>query len=107
MEKQAPAWWADHTEIAALIRFLYEADALPGPSASPKNIAYIVENPWKWQSEYELMLECRKGTKQNTVQQKIEEVAREVGLDPAAIWEMTFAAFCTEIERLRREKGAS
>jgi hypothetical protein len=55
---QMTAWWADHTELARLYRFLCETGMLEGEdeSATVENTADFLEKPWKWQEERGWML---------------------------------------------------
>lgn len=47
-------WWESHTEVARLIRWLGESGSVDDYDAS--DWAYLVEKPWKWDSEYQEML---------------------------------------------------
>ena len=52
--RPALAWWADHQELAALLRWLEEQHGY----TSSTEIIPVLEKPWKWQPEYDEMKEA-------------------------------------------------
>lgn len=43
------AWWLDHTELAALYRWLVNHDELDGKDTDA--VVYFLSKPWKWTRE--------------------------------------------------------
>lgn len=46
-------WWTDHTNLAALLRWLFDNDLI---EENVSDIAYFVSKPWKWDDEWKQMI---------------------------------------------------
>jgi hypothetical protein len=52
-ERQRVEFWHDHTELAALYRWLVDHDELEASDVG--EVAYFLSKPWKWADSYKRM----------------------------------------------------
>lgn len=50
-----PPWWADHSNLAELHRYLTGSDCPEGDALDPSQVQYFLEKPWKWTAEWDRM----------------------------------------------------